>query len=838
MSSTDSASAAPAAPKRPSGVARYLLTHPFAVALSVVLLATGTVFGTLWGQAPVEMAASPLTTLDGLWWTPVTSLLIPDSAVEAVLTIALILTVMAYAERLLGSMRAVVLFFVTGVLGVIAGIGFELLLGQGDLLWGLELEAGFVLDPAVGVVGVIMAASAFAPALFRRRIRVIGFAVLFMYALYAGDADSVYRLVSAALGVLCGVLLARDRPPSAWHRSSYGETRTIIASIVAVTGLGPLIVLLSGVQSGPLASTVAGFQGVDGDEIFERCATTYTAACDTDVARALTDGPGAFLLSLMPLLLSLLAAWGLRLGRRAAWMLAIAVNAVIAIVTAVGLGAGQLLEEKTRAVLGVEDVVWSVLAILIPIAVIVLLLVTRHRFAVRAPRSAVRRFAALVGGAFVILAGGYAAVMLALPDDAFMIPVAPGDVIVDAVRRFLPAGLLQPVPTPVAPLEGFPLIVHQWVGVLFWVVFIGAVLMLYRATAAHRDADGEARFRELLKSGGGGTLGFMGTWPGNDYWFTPDGTGAVAYRVINGVALTMSDPVASDEHAEATIRGFVDHCDRQGWTPVFYSFHEKHLPVFQSFGWQYMSVGEETVVPLAGFELTGKPWAKVRQAYNKGEREGITTLWSTWDDLPAAVAAEITALSEQWLSEKELPEMGFTLGGVEELKDPEVALYLAFGKDGGLQAITSWLPSWRDGRLTGWTIDFMRRGDESMSGIMEFVIASAAFRMKEDGVEVFSLSGAPLAEKPLAPGEDAPEPTVMTRLLAWLGKVLEPAYGFTSLFRFKSKFNPEYHTIYMAYADPAQLPTIGLAIGKAYLPEVSPKEYLALAKTLTQDSSH
>src|SRR5690606_2085696 len=163
-------------------------THPFAVALSVVLLATGTVFGTLWGQAPVEMAASPLTTLDGLWWTPVTSLLIPDSAVEAVLTIALILTVMAYAGRLLGSMRAVVLFFVTGVLGVIAGIGFELLLGQGDLLWGLELEAGFVLDPAVGVVGVIMAASAFAPALFRRRIRVIGFAVLFMYALYAGDA--------------------------------------------------------------------------------------------------------------------------------------------------------------------------------------------------------------------------------------------------------------------------------------------------------------------------------------------------------------------------------------------------------------------------------------------------------------------------------------------------------------------------------------------------------------------------------------------------------------------------------------------------------------------------
>lgn len=120
-----------------------------------------------------------------------------------------------------------------------------------------------------------------------------------------------------------------------------------------------------------------------------------------------------------------------------------------------------------------------------------------------------------------------------------------------------------------------------------------------------------------------------------------------------------------------------------------------------------------------------------------------------------------------------------------------------------------------------------------MPGIMEFIIASAAFRMKEEGVEVVSLSGAPLAEKPLEPGDEAPEPTAMTQLLGWLAGVLEPAYGFTSLFRFKAKFNPEYHTIYMAYADPAQLPAIGLAIGKAYLPEVSPQEYLALVKTLT-----
>ena len=141
------------------------------------------------------------------------------------------------------------------------------------------------------------------------------------------------------------------------------------------------------------------------------------------------------------------------------------------------------------------------------------------------------------------------------------------------------------------------------------------------------------------------------------------------------------------------------------------------------------------------------------------------------------------------------------------------------------------MPVWREGRLIGRTLDFMRRADGAMPGVMEFAIASAALHMKEQGLEVMSLSGAPLAQT--VDGGDADADPGITRLLGWLSRVLEPAYGFTSLFRFKSKFNPRYETIYMAYADPAQLPRIGMAIGNAYLPQATPKEYLALMQTIT-----
>lgn len=815
---------------RGAAVGAYLRANPVSAGLAVVLTLTAIYFGTVGSEAVQQMAAGPVTTGQlRYWWTPVTALLIPDSAIEAVLSVALALTVMAYAERLLGSVRTVVVYLGVGAAAFLVGVGIETLGAFWGESWATLAELEFVLDPPVGIFAVIMAASALAPVLFRRRIRIIGFATLVMFALYAGDSDSVYRLVAALLGLAVGLMFGHGVSRAPWHRSSFRETRMLIAAIVAVAGLGPLIVLLSGTANGPLSLVLAGFPVVDVDEVFTRCATETSAQCDSDVALALTAGVGPFVMSLVPLVLSVVAAWGLRTGRRAAWILGIAVNVAVAILAATSLGAASVFDADVVAVLGIEFGFWVLAAVLVPLSVAVLLAVTWRRFRVTAPRAALRQFLVTVVVAFLALALVNVLLGLVLPGDYLETP-AIGALLASIIRLFVPAGFITGIPLTVAPVDGLPLIAFQWSGVVFWAVFVLATLLLYRATAVGRATEEEERFRALLRRGGGGTLGFMGTWPGNSYWFSADGDGAVAYRVIGRVALTLSDPVCAEGDDLEVVRGFVDYCDSQGWVPVFYSAHERYLPVFHQLGWQTMSVGEETVLDLQNLEMAGKPWQKIRQALNKGTRAGIVTLWSTWDDLPASASAQIDAISEQWVAEKELPEMGFTLGGIEELKDPEVQLFLAMDADGRLEAITSWLPSWTDGVITGWTIDFMRRGDDSMPGIMEFVIASAALHMKELGAQVMSLSGAPLATKP---DEVPAEATVMTRLLGWLRDVLEPAYGFTSLFRFKSKFNPRYTTIYMAYADPVDLPNIGMAIGKAYLPEVSPKEYVALGRTLT-----
>ncbi|MFX6230636.1 hypothetical protein ABTF44_21815, partial [Acinetobacter baumannii] len=84
-----------------------------------------------------------------------------------------------------------------------------------------------------------------------------------------------------------------------------------------VVGSGPLVALISGGGRGPLSLVVDAYTQYD-DELLSRCGRMSSSVCDEQVALLMTRGLGPALLAVTPLVLMLVAAWGLRLGRRAA----------------------------------------------------------------------------------------------------------------------------------------------------------------------------------------------------------------------------------------------------------------------------------------------------------------------------------------------------------------------------------------------------------------------------------------------------------------------------------------------------------------------------------------
>ncbi|MEJ1229832.1 MAG: DUF2156 domain-containing protein [Galbitalea sp.] len=325
----------------------------------------------------------------------------------------------------------------------------------------------------------------------------------------------------------------------------------------------------------------------------------------------------------------------------------------------------------------------------------------------------------------------------------------------------------------------------------------------------------------MLKRGGGGFLSQWATWKGNSYWFSDDERASVAYRVLAGVAISTSEPIGDEVAARDAIGGFARFCDDHGWIPVFYAIHESFMPSIREMGWRSLVVGEEAVLRPTEWSTAGKAWQDVRTSINRAERSGVRAIWTTYDQLTPAWIDQIASISTDWVRSKPLPEMGFTLGSIEELGAPDVGIMIACDSDDRILGITSWLPSFRDGQVVGWTLDFMRRTAHGMNGVMEFLIARSAERFRDEDAEFMSLSTAPL----MTTQSSANGPANSTdRLLAWIANSIEPVYGFRSLFHFKNKFQPELHPIHMAYPDALGLPAIGLALARAYWPFLSVRQ--------------
>jgi phosphatidylglycerol lysyltransferase len=331
--------------------------------------------------------------------------------------------------------------------------------------------------------------------------------------------------------------------------------------------------------------------------------------------------------------------------------------------------------------------------------------------------------------------------------------------------------------------------------------------------------------RALLARYGGSTMSWMTTWTENKYWFAADGERCLAYQRHAGTVIVLTDPIGPADLLPATIVGFTDRCEADGLVPCLFSTTEAVAEIAGELGWRSVQIAEDTIVDLPQLEFKGKAWQDIRSAINKANKEGIEFRLVELADEPFAVTAQVRAISEEWVGEKGLPEMGFTLGGVEEALDPAVRVGLAVDAKGSVHGVTSWLPVYGPGdEIRGWTLDVMRRRPGGFRPVVEFLIASSCQAFKEEGAEIVSLSGAPLAR---SASTDGAEP--IDRLLEGLGAAMEPYYGFRSLHSFKAKFQPRHEPVYLCYRDEADLPRIGIALAKAYLPEVSAKDLMTLA---------
>ena len=815
-------------------IRRHLLT--VCLVLFVILINVGTqiVCALIRQPFPPSLAKVSFEALArGRWYTaPISMLYVPNLG-RLLIDVPLMLVAFGLAESVIGKIKTAWVSVITTLGGVALGMGLCSLSDGRSPQWHAISHDGAILGPLILVAGTLMCASAFTTMLWRRRIRVIGYAVVLIMFLYRGEVSDYCLLATSVIGHVLGYLMASRTHGDEYRHGAIYEMRRLIGIVAGVQAIGPLVAVSSRQSFGLLSmfGLLTGSTDFDTGHVVDCLSGASHTDCFTQYRMMRFTMPGNWLVSIMPTLMLLLIAWGLYRGRHLAATLSIVFNACTIALSTVfyvaiplsyvdGSDAGAYMDAISA--LQRHGAFHAMLATMaLPLLCIVIIILFRACFTIRTKSETVLRGIAITFAAFVLLGLLYVGYGLSMPSGFNETPLLV-DLIADYVQRLLPIGLLSGVEPAFVPVGLLSEIVYQCVGPMFWLVALCCTWDGLRDRSMINDAY-RHRVDEIIGLGGE-SMSFMATWKGNDYWFSATGRSAIAYRVSYGIALTVTGPFGDPDEYEDDLHAFAGFCTQRSLTPVFYSVHAEQRDALVSAGWNALDVGTEMVIDPAAWQTRGKKWQDVRTAINKAKRDGITDVLATFKESPFSVQTQIREISTQWAGEKALPEMGFTLGGVDELVDPRVKLLYAVDADGKVLGVTSWLPTYENGKVVGWTLDFMRHRTDSVNGIMEFLIARMAERLRDEGeVRFMSLSAAPLAGMS-GEGHEQGESAVLDHVLQMVADIMEPAYGFHSLFRFKLKFHPDEAKVYICYPDPAKLPQISLAVAQVYVPSLTPAE--------------
>ena len=720
----------------------------------------------------------------------------------AIILSVLIVLWLVPAEWRLGSLRTLAV----GVVSQLISVPLSIVLARGIETvglnrWGNDLLSDTFLTPIGFIAGAAGFASALLPRLWRRRLRVSLIVLTATFVLYSGTMSDVLGIVAATLSITAGQLLFK--PESA--PSSIRERRVLLAVGIACVAIGPAFVALDPMAEGPFSqiTQLLWAPHLSALEATQVCADSLTStSCTAAVDLARAQGIGALVANIMPFIIQLVVCFGLMRGRVLAWWMA-----VITQVLAIALLTYQLWDDSRLSYLLPN----LVLVILPWLLALFMLLINYSLFRIRENRAFFTRTIV-----FAILASSLGAGLWILTASLHntVPPANLADILAETPLRFVPAVVALILPHHVAPATMFSWFIYLWVGNAFWILLaVRLYLGFSRPVDPAQESDRDSA-RRLLESGTGDHLSFMTLWKSNRYFF--HGDSYVAYRVSNGIALTLGAPVGRDISAE-----FERFASEQGWAVAWYSVNAQFADAHPQL--KRLQVAEEAVLNCESVEFKGKKFQNVRTARNKAEKEGVSTRWTTWEELDIASIARISALSEDWVSDKALPEMGFTLGGLEEMTVTGTRLLLAESADGTLHGVTSWMPVYENGAITGYVLDVMRRNEHGFKGVIELLISEAMLIAQSEGLAWISLSGAPLAGQP-------DEPNWLDVALNRIGEEVEPLYGFRTLAASKRKFQPEEHPWYLCYHDELKLPSIALATMHAYLPDMKTKDAVSAVK--------
>ncbi len=319
----------------------------------------------------------------------------------------------------------------------------------------------------------------------------------------------------------------------------------------------------------------------------------------------------------------------------------------------------------------------------------------------------------------------------------------------------------------------------------------------------------EQHSRMLIKNHGSSALDYFKVYSDKKLFLTENKNAFLSYRIVSNYAVVLENPVAINEvELKNCISEFDKFCSAAGLRNIFYRVPEQSLEIYKSLKKKTILLGQEAVVNLDTFSVSGGSKKSIRNAIKKLEEGGYTPKIYQ-PPIKDGVLQKLKSVSDEWLDSKGRSEIVFSQGMFvwEEIKQQTVIAIE--NSEEKIIAFLNIIPDYAEGEAT---YDLMRNIKNAPNGTMDFIMVKMFEYLKSQNGHKVNLGFVALSgiEKPGNFSEKS---------MKFAYEKIKTFSHYKGLREYKDKFDPEWFNKYMVYSydyDLLQLPVILSKVIKPY----------------------
>jgi phosphatidylglycerol lysyltransferase len=290
-------------------------------------------------------------------------------------------------------------------------------------------------------------------------------------------------------------------------------------------------------------------------------------------------------------------------------------------------------------------------------------------------------------------------------------------------------------------------------------------------------------------------------------FFSEEADGFVSYRISNGFAIVLEEPVCAEENKIIILQEFDAHCRKMGLKTAFYRVDENSISYFLSLKKRKLLIGQEAILEVEKFSLEGRDKKSLRNGLNSLQKKGFVTQ-VVKAPLPPELLAEMKSVSDEWLNGYHKKEFVFSQG----MFSPKIGghdVIIVRDNDQQLKAFLNIIPDFSPGEVT---YDLIRKTMDAPGGCMDALVIELIGYAKEQGAKYLNLGLVPMT------GIEEPGSTA-EQLMNYASQKLKRFRHYSGLRNFKEKYASVWHNKYLVYENDFDLLQLPIALNKVMQPK-------------------